>query len=65
MGDVADDMWNEAARWHDESVICPYHGVRYIPDYPCPVCEDGEEFHEWKPRGKFRGKLFTEMQRGV
>lgn len=42
-------------RWAYDSIVCPHHGIRHLRDDPCPVCEDGEEFHNWKPCHRFRG----------
>jgi hypothetical protein len=49
MGEVAEDMMNEAMRWAYESVVCPVHDIRHLDDQPCPICEDGEEFYVEEP----------------
>lgn len=55
MSDVADDMWNEAQEWADDSVVCKLHGIHHLRRFPCEVCEDGEDFHDWIPHGSYRG----------
>lgn len=44
MGDIADDMMNEAMDRADNSVICPDCKSRFVDDeFGCPVCEQRRE----------------------
>lgn len=55
MGWEADQMKMEAMDWAYDSTVCPFHRIRHLNDQPYIVCEDGEDFHDWKPHGRFRG----------
>lgn len=63
MGDVANDMMDEALRWQDEGQWCDRHQTAYLPKHGCMKCEDGDPpVTKRGPRPRRNGRRFRRIR---